>query len=115
MPTYSQKLRDPRWQRKRLEIFQRDQWTCKWCKSKDRTLNVHHHWYNRQWEPWEYPDHLLVTLCEECHLRIESLKGVISIALVDYPGFRDGISDLYAKISTGEISECSEEVIEQEK
>ena len=25
--SYSDKLKDPRWQRKRLEIFERDNWT----------------------------------------------------------------------------------------
>lgn len=29
--TYSQKLRDPRWQKKRLEILERDSFTCQHC------------------------------------------------------------------------------------
>lgn len=31
---YSQKLLDPRWQRKRLEILQRDDFTCQVCSDK---------------------------------------------------------------------------------
>ena len=39
---YVEKLKDPRWQRKRLEILQRDDWKCYWCKDDKTTLNVHH-------------------------------------------------------------------------
>lgn len=63
---YSEKLRDPRWQKKRLEIFGRDNWTCVSCGCKDKPLNVHHLTY-RKCDPWEYPDELYQTLCEDCH------------------------------------------------
>lgn len=64
---YPDKLKDPRWQRKRLEIFQRDDWTCLSCMRKDKTLHVHHILYIAGLEPWEYDNHLLVTYCEVCH------------------------------------------------
>lgn len=64
---YSEKLRDPRWQKMRLEIMQRDGWACQSCLSTDRTLNVHHRWYENGKEPWEYELKALVTLCEQCH------------------------------------------------
>ena len=28
---------------------------------------MHHRWYEKNKDPWEYPDECLVTLCEECH------------------------------------------------
>ena len=64
---YQQKLRDPRWQKKRLEILERDEWTCQCCHATDKTLAVHHRIYVRGAEPWEVPDTALETLCEECH------------------------------------------------
>jgi hypothetical protein len=64
---YSDKLKDPRWQKKRLEIFQRDDWQCQLCFSREHTLVVHHRWYESGYEPWDYPDDCLVTLCENCH------------------------------------------------
>ncbi len=64
-PTYSEKLKDPRWQKRRLEILQRDQWTCQRCGDLESTLHVHHRFYNG--EPWEAPDHALITYCAECH------------------------------------------------
>ena len=65
--TYSEKLRDPRWQKKRLEIMQRDGWACRKCFSRTKTLNVHHYFYRRGLEPWEYGDDALLTVCEDCH------------------------------------------------
>lgn len=63
--TYSEKLRDPRWQRVRLEVMQRDQFMCTHCGDDTATLNVHHLEYNG--DPWETPLKNLVTLCETCH------------------------------------------------
>lgn len=68
MPSeYSQKLKDPRWQKKRLEIFERDGWNCQICHDSESTLVVHHRDYLPNTDPWDYPDDLLVTLCENCH------------------------------------------------
>lgn len=64
---YAAKLKDPRWQRKRLEIMQRDKWMCQRCLRTDRTLNVHHKEYMPGADPWEYPGNLLETICEQCH------------------------------------------------
>ncbi len=65
--TYSEKLRDPRWQKKRLEVMSRDDFTCQFCEDKESTLNVHHIRYIRGHKPWEYEPYYLITLCESCH------------------------------------------------
>ncbi len=65
--SYSEKLKDPRWQKKRLEILDRDEWRCTECGSKDKTLTVHHGYYEKDKEPWEYDGETLRTLCEGCH------------------------------------------------
>lgn len=67
MKTYKQKLRDPRWQKKRLEIFNRDNWTCLDCKRTDRELHLHHNKYEYGTEPWDYEDNVYETLCYVCH------------------------------------------------
>jgi hypothetical protein len=64
--TYSEKLKDPRWQKKRLEILQRDEFTCVKCGDNTSTLHVHHKAYHSG-DPWDTPDAHLVTLCEGCH------------------------------------------------
>lgn len=64
---YYEKLRDPRWQKRRLDILNRDEWMCQSCYDSDSTLHVHHLAYRKGAEPWDYPDHMLLTLCEVCH------------------------------------------------
>lgn len=63
---YSEKLKDPRWQKKRLEIMQRDEFTCQWCGCTEKTLNVHHIRYKSE-EPWDEESVNLITICEDCH------------------------------------------------
>ena len=62
------KYDDPRWQRKRLEIMQRDGFACVSCGDSSSTLHVHHKRY--QGELWESPSDDLQTLCETCHSAI---------------------------------------------
>lgn len=64
---YSELLKDPRWQKKRLHILERDHWACKLCGDTETTLNVHHKKYVKNKSPWDYPNETLVTLCEHCH------------------------------------------------
>lgn len=63
--TYSDKLKNPKWQKKRLEILNRDNFECQFCYDKETMLCVHHISYNGQ--PWEQKNELLITLCENCH------------------------------------------------
>ncbi len=63
--TYSEKLKDPRWQKKRLEIMNRDDFKCVYCNNNELTLHVHHLRYSK--EPWNINNDYLITLCENCH------------------------------------------------
>jgi hypothetical protein len=82
---YSEKLKDPRWQKKRLEIFQRDKFSCVICQAEDITLHAHHVAYEKDTEPWEYDNKNIVTLCEECHTEIHA-------------GYKDALRMLFGKI-----------------
>jgi hypothetical protein len=79
--SYSDLLKDPRWQRKRLEILQRDDWKCVECRSMDRTLHVHHKLYRKGAKPWEYSDEELHTLCEDCHEKHHEIRKHLDEAL----------------------------------
>lgn len=72
--SYSEKLKDPRWQERRLRIMERDKFCCKLCSNKKSTLNVHHKYYIRGRDPWDYDDDMLTTLCEQCHDWVENLN-----------------------------------------
>jgi hypothetical protein len=79
--TYAEKLKSPKWQKKRLEILNRDNWECKLCNDKETTLNIHHLKYTK--EPWDAPKSDLITLCEHCHTLISksdiNIDGVLKI------------------------------------
>ena len=64
---YAEALLNPKWQEKRSRILRRDLYTCVVCQTKSRTLHVHHLEYKDGKRPWEYPDDMLVTLCDRCH------------------------------------------------
>lgn len=65
--SYAQKLKDPRWQKLRLEIMEKDKFQCRGCGSTAKTLSVHHITYIKGMEPWDYHPMYLVTLCDGCH------------------------------------------------
>jgi len=72
--SYFELLRDPRWQKKRLKIMERDGFMCISCQSDTETLNVHHAvQYRKNIKPWEYEDDELITLCEKCHKEISEI------------------------------------------
>ncbi len=76
---YIDDLKNPKWQKKRLEIYSRDKFKCMLCGDTETTLNVHHIVYKKEYKkPWEYPNNLLITLCESCHKEEKEYKGVIT-------------------------------------
>ena len=80
---YSEKLKDPRWQKKRLEILERDEWSCRVCFDKENTLHVHHKRYLVMKEPWDHPNELLQTLCESCHKEERELRPGVEYDLLE--------------------------------
>lgn len=74
MAKYSDLLRNPLWQRKRLEILQRDNFTCQHCKDTETELHVHHEEYHGK--PWDAPNETLSALCKYCHKVEEVMKRV---------------------------------------
>lgn len=70
--TYAEKLLDPRWQRKRLEVLERENFACQLCGDTKTTLHVHHEEYSAN--PWETDSALLKCYCKHCHSVIEYNK-----------------------------------------
>jgi len=84
MSSYPDKLKHPNWQKKRLEILSRDKFTCRNCEASDRPLHVHHSYYVKGRDPWEYPLFSLVTLCEQCHSAVGEEKEQRDCKLEDW-------------------------------
>lgn len=76
--TYKEQLLDPRWQKKRLEILNRDEFKCQVCGNTEKTLHVHHFCYLKNGFIWEVQDDALCTLCCDCH-EVGHLKNLTSL------------------------------------
>lgn len=79
--TYAEQLKSPKWQKKRLEILERDFFTCRSCHSKENTLHVHHLFYLSNINVWEYPNEFYVSLCEDCHKEIHQQTELLYRAI----------------------------------
>lgn len=75
--SYSEKLKDPRWQRKRLEVLEKAQFKCEECGDDKIELHVHHRWYSKGKSPWDVEPYQLICLCKECHAKKEALLANI--------------------------------------
>ncbi len=73
--TYAEKLKDPRWQKRRLEVMQKASFACECCYKEDETLHVHHVLYRKGAQPWEYADAELQCLCHKCHKIAEEARN----------------------------------------
>src|SRR5262245_31566986 len=72
---YQERLKDPRWQRRRLEVLERAEWRCEGCGTSEVNLQIHHGYYERDAEPWSYPAEALFCLCDTCHERAETERA----------------------------------------
>ena len=81
MSQYSDKLRDPRWQQRRLRVLDTHRWACEDCGGTKEQLEVHHCYYLRGNEPWEHGDNLLMCLCAHCHQRRQNLEEMAKQSL----------------------------------
>lgn len=109
--TYKEKLKDPRWQKKKCEIMIRDKFTCQECGSQEKTLCVHHKTYDNctDGDPWTCPDEDLVTWCEDCHNKFhhDEKKDYIERMLDSDTFF--GLYNALVKISNEENKEWGDE------
>lgn len=79
--SYGELLRDPRWQKLRLQVMERAGWKCEACGGGEETLNCHHGFYERGNMPWEYDINTLWCLCEGCHQLAEDARRDVYMEL----------------------------------
>ena len=83
--SYFEKLKDPRWQKKRLEVLDESLWACASCGDTANTLHVHHKQYIKGREPWEYESNELEVLCSTCHESTHASKARIEAVISQFP------------------------------
>lgn len=76
--SYSEQLKHPNWQRKRLGVLQRADFHCERCGAGESTLHVHHKHYVKGRLAWEYEDGELAALCEVCHAEAHDESAQLS-------------------------------------
>jgi hypothetical protein len=103
--TYAEKLRDPRWQKKRLQIMDAARFECSCCGSKDKTLNVHHNYYEKGKNPWEYDDECLECLCENCHRERHLAKSILDKLLAKKTDILENVLGYAYKLAGGSESD----------
>jgi len=75
---YSEQLRNPKWQKKRLVILDRDNWACTICENNEIQLHVHHLKYPEYGiDIWDLDDKYLVTVCNVCHNVLHDLPRTV--------------------------------------
>lgn len=79
--TYFEKLKDPRWQKKRLEMLESAEFKCQSCGDTEDTLNVHHVFYEKDTDPWDYQDKVYMVLCNKCHEKWHRIKAAMDEVL----------------------------------
>jgi len=94
---YVSLLRDPRWQKKRLEVMDRDNWRCVACGRPDQMLHVHHIAYTNK--PWEAPLSDLQTLCERCHDELGKHPKGGPYYVVEMDEYEPGVGDTHLKVA----------------
>jgi len=97
--TYSELLKRPEWQAKRLQVIAAAGHRCQECRRCLRgcacekchlnesqsagdfvdSFEVHHRYYVRGRLPWEYPDEALVCLCRDCHEQTTFAMDVLKV------------------------------------
>lgn len=74
---YSDLLKSPKWQKKRLEILHFYDFQCRVCYDRESELHVHHKYYTKGKKPWEYDDDCYVVLCDKCHKNVHEEYGYL--------------------------------------
>jgi hypothetical protein len=69
---YPELLLTVEWDEKRRSVLSRDGHKCRKCSCSgaEYRLEVHHEHYILDRVPWNYPEELLVTMCQSCHQRL---------------------------------------------
>jgi 5-methylcytosine-specific restriction endonuclease McrA len=91
---YKDQYKHPNWQKKRLEILERDNYTCRDCGSTEKQLHVHHGYYVKGLNVWDYDNRTLWCLCHSCHETWGEMtkilhEGIAHCDLKDYQHIRD--------------------------
>lgn len=125
--TYSEQLKSPMWQKKRLEIMQKYNFQCQMCFDKNMQQHVHHKYYLKNIKAWEYKDECYTLLCNKCHSAthktIEQINANLSVCVgfdinknlnhTDISFFLKQVQRILLNDSNSNLNECYKIILSQ--
>lgn len=81
---YSDQLKSPKWQKKRLDILNLRGFKCEKCNCEENQLHVHHRFYLKNRKAWEYDNDVFQVLCYICHENEHKKEEPKKFDLYDY-------------------------------
>lgn len=99
---YSEQIKSPKWQKKRLDILNLRGFKCEECGNEEQQLHIHHRFYIKGRKAWEYDNDVFQVLCENCHKskhetkptrEIPKLYQEILTLLDEWQGVNCGVSE----------------------
>ena len=70
---WKDQYKHPLWQKKRLQIMQRDGFHCMICGNSERQLHIHHNRYDHKLI-WKCRSDSMITVCSECHEKFHNRR-----------------------------------------
>ena len=86
------------WQKKRLELLSVRGFKCEICGNEDKQIQVHHRFYIKGREPWEYDNDVFQVLCEDCHAKGHKKDKVKTVTVEVVPEKYREVIDLINKL-----------------
>lgn len=71
---YSEQIKSPKWQKKRLEVLNLRGFKCEECGNEEQQLHIHHRVYIKNRQAWEYDNDIFQVLCSDCHEKVHQKK-----------------------------------------
>lgn len=65
--TYKEQLQHPEWKKLKARLIAESGGQCTVCRCFNKPLHIHHICYIQGRMVWEYSDHSLFCVCEDCH------------------------------------------------
>ena len=96
---FNEQYKSPEWQKKRLEILERDEFKCTSCGNSENQLHVHHYFYIKKLKVWEHDNMCLTTMCDDCHKLWHDINNSIKFSLAVDPYTLGQISNILDELT----------------
>jgi len=103
--TYREQLKQPEWEKRRVEKLNSAGFKCEECGASNTTLEIHHIRYVWGRMAWQYTDEELKCLCDHCH-EMKHIPACCDTPLFKYVYDPDSRSKLFIPIHPLYCFEC---------